>query len=341
MTFVDVAKIFLRAGDGGNGCVSFCRERNRPFGGPDGGNGGRGGDVVFVADKGMAHLLAFRYRQHFKAQRGGDGAGRLRNGAQAPPLQINVPTECVVLAEDRATVLADMTECQGAPVVVCRGGDGGLGNHCFKSSTQQAPRKHTLGGSGEERWVWLQLKLLSDVGLVGLPNVGKSTLLACVTRARPRVGAYPYTTVHPLLGVVDDDSSRFVMADLPGLIKDAHKGVGLGTRFLSHVERCRCLLHLIDAHSAHIEEDYDTILHELASYGHGLMDKKQLVCLSKIDGLDEGVVAKKVDALQRHCGREVMALSSLSGQGVGEVMGALVGMVHVPEERGDVSWQPL
>ena len=341
MTFVDEAKIFLRAGNGGNGCVSFCRERNRPFGGPDGGNGGRGGDVLFVADQRMGHLLAFRYRQHFKAQRGGDGAGRLRNGANAPHLQINVPTACVVLAEDRTTVLADMTDCQHEPIVVCRGGSGGLGNHCFKSSKRQAPREHTLGDNGEERWVWLQLKLLSDVGLVGLPNAGKSTLLASVTRARPRIGDYPYTTLHPLLGVVDNNNSRFVMADLPGLIKDAHKGVGLGTRFLSHVERCRCLLHLIDAHSDNPQQDYDVIVHELESYGHGLRDKKQLVCLSKIDGIDDKVVTEKAQALQRHCGRTVMALSSLSGKGIADVMSNLAEMVHVPDKRGEVEWQPL
>src|SRR5947209_1996480 len=285
MKFLDQAKIYLRSGDGGNGVVAFRREKFMEFGGPDGGNGGKGGDVIFVAQQNLNTLIDFRYTQHFRAPKGGNGAGSDRTGAGAPDVVIQVPIGTQILADDRETLLADLDE-PGKRVVMCRGGDGGHGNAHFKSSTNRAPRKATPGYPGEERWVWLRLKLIADVGLVGLPNAGKSTFLSVVSAARPKIADYPFTTLHPQLGVVNADGREFVLADIPGLIEGAHEGAGLGDRFLGHVERCRVLLHLVDATTEHAGKAYKTVRNELDAYGGLLTEKIEIVALNKIDAVE-------------------------------------------------------
>jgi len=336
VAFVDEVKIHVKAGDGGDGCVSFRRERNIPFGGPQGGNGGKGGDVVLAVDARVHTLLDFRYRQHYKAARGGDGRGRRCHGLSSPHVLVKVPLGCVVLAEDKETMLADM-DATGKEMTLCRGGRGGLGNTCFKSSINTRPRMATQGEAGEERWVWLRLKLFCDVGLVGMPNAGKSTLLSKVSAARPTIGDYPFTTLAPSLGVVDQHDTRFVMADLPGLIAHAHRGAGLGIRFLSHVERCRCLLHVIDATGDNVAACFDTLIHELRCYGHGLLDKHHVVCLSKIDAIDTDharmQVKKMTSHLKTHARNipfhgDVVAISSLSGAGIDDMLTRLAHLMR-------------
>jgi GTP-binding protein len=321
MKFLDEAKIFIKSGDGGPGCVSFRREKFIEFGGPDGGDGGRGGDVVAECVPNLNTLIDFRYRQHFKARSGRPGEGRDRTGASAEPVVMQVPPGTQILAEDRETVLADLTE-PAQRVVLLKGGDGGRGNTRFKSSTNRAPRRADPGWPGAERWVWLRLKLIADAGLVGLPNAGKSTLLARVTRARPRIADYPFTTLHPQLGVVGIDEREFVMADLPGLIAGAHDGVGLGDRFLGHVERCAVVLHLVDGTAEDVAADYCTVRDELVAYGHGLAAKPTLVALNKIDALDDAARRAKAKALTAACGGTVMAISGVTGEGIDRLMGA-------------------
>jgi GTP-binding protein len=322
--FLDQAKIFLKSGDGGQGCVSFRREKFIEFGGPDGGNGGRGGDVVFEAADGLNTLIDFRYRQHFKAPRGGQGMGRDRSGAAGEDLVIRVPVGTQVLDDDQETVLADFTEA-GQRVVLLKGGDGGLGNAHYKSSTNRAPRKSTPGWPGEERWVWLRLKLIADAGLVGLPNAGKSTFLAATTAARPKIADYPFTTLTPGLGVVRvGDEREFVLADIPGLIEGASEGAGLGTRFLGHVERTRVLLHLVDGTQEDVAAAYRTVREELKAYGSGLARKPEVVGLNKIDALAPEEVAAKVAALRRIARRgPVLAVSGAAGIGTREALEAL------------------
>ncbi|KAA5604678.1 GTPase ObgE [Roseospira marina] len=327
MKFLDQVKIFVKSGDGGPGCVSFRREKYIEFGGPDGGDGGRGGDIVLEAVANLNTLIDFRYQQHFKAPRGQHGMGANRTGKGGESVTIKVPVGTQVLADDQETLLADMTE-PGQTLVLCRGGDGGPGNTRFKSSTNQAPRKFGTGWPGEERWVWMRLKLIADVGLVGLPNAGKSTFLASVTRARPRIADYPFTTLHPNLGVAALDEQEIILADIPGLIEGAHEGAGLGTRFLGHVERCAVLLHLVDgAQSAAFEdpgvdvaEAYRVVRAELEEYGAGLVDKPELVALTKADALSEELIAERKAALEAACGQPVAVLSSASGQGVTEAL---------------------
>ena len=327
MKFLDQAKIYLRSGDGGAGCVSFRREKFIEFGGPDGGDGGRGGDVIFEVVDGLNTLIDFRYQQHFKAKRGGHGMGRNRTGADAPDLIIRVPPGTEVLEDDQETVIADMSR-SNSRMVLCHGGQGGRGNARFKSSTNRAPRRADPGRPGEERWVWLRLKLIADAGIVGLPNAGKSTFLAAVTRAKPKVADYPFTTLTPVLGVVLAGEEEFVLADIPGLIEGAHEGAGLGDRFLGHVERCGVLLHLIDGTAEDVAESWRVVRGELAAYGHGLDEKPEIVALNKIDALDKTAIAKKRKALKAACGHEVMTLSGVSGDGVEAVLHAIFAEVR-------------
>jgi len=327
MKFLDQAKIFVKSGDGGAGCVSFRREKHVEFGGPDGGDGGRGGDVVAVAVPGLNTLIDFRYRQHFKAKRGDHGRGRQMTGASAPEVRMEVPVGTQIFAEDGETLIADLTQ-EGQEFILARGGDGGRGNTQFKSSTNRAPRRADPGFPGEEMWVWLRLKLIADAGLVGLPNAGKSTFLAATSRARPKIADYPFTTLHPQLGVVGVDEREFVLADIPGLIEGAHEGHGLGDRFLGHVERCATLLHLIDVTQDDVAGAYRTIRAELEAYGHGLAEKAEIVALSKCDTLLDEQVAEQRAALEAVTGGTVHTLSAVSGAGVQEVLRVLLGTVR-------------
>ncbi|PWS38397.1 GTPase ObgE [Falsiroseomonas bella] len=323
MKFLDEAKVHLKAGDGGDGVVAFRREKYIEFGGPDGGNGGKGGDVLAEAVDGLNTLIDYRYAQHFRARKGGNGAGSDRTGAASDDVVLKVPVGTQILAEDRETLLADLTAV-GQRVVLCRGGDGGFGNAHYKSSTNRAPRRADKGHPGEERSVWLRLKLIADAGLVGLPNAGKSTFLAAVSAARPKIADYPFTTLHPQLGVVRPDATtEFVLADIPGLIEGASEGAGLGDRFLGHIERCAVLLHLVDGTQADPARAYRTVRRELEGYGHDLADKPEIVALNKVDAITPQVRAARLKALSRAAGRPAMAVSGVAGEGVAEVLRAL------------------
>jgi GTP-binding protein len=326
MKFLDEAKIYLRSGKGGPGCVSFRREKFIEFGGPDGGDGGKGGDVCFEAVGNLNTLIDFRYQQHFRAKNGMPGEGQNRTGASASDLVIAVPPGTEILADDAETPIADLTEV-GQRVLVLEGGIGGRGNTRFKSSTNQAPRRADKGMPGQELTVWLRLKLIADAGLIGLPNAGKSTFLAAVSRARPKIADYPFTTLAPQLGVVKvgggADTREFVLADLPGLIEGAHEGAGLGDRFLGHAERCGVLLHLIDGTQSQVVKAYRTIRGEVAAYGHGLAQKPEIVALNKCDALNPDEIARKRRALAKASGRAVLAISGATGQGTSDAVNRL------------------
>jgi GTP-binding protein len=327
MKFLDEAKIWVKAGDGGDGVIAFRREKFIEFGGPDGGNGGRGGNVIAEAVAGLNTLIDFRYAQHFKARKGGNGAGSDRTGAASDEVVLKLPVGTQIFAEDRETMIADLDKL-GKRVVLARGGDGGFGNANYKTSTNRAPRRADKGWPGEERWLWLRLKLIADAGLVGLPNAGKSTFLAAVSAARPKIADYPFTTLHPQLGVVRlNATEEFVLADLPGLIEGAAEGAGLGTRFLGHVERCKVLLHLVDGSAADPASAYRTIRRELAEYGHGLEDRPELVALNKADAMTPQARTARVKALSRAAGKPVMLISGASGEGVPELLRALADMI--------------
>ena len=327
MKFLDEAKIWVKAGDGGDGVIAFRREKFIEFGGPDGGNGGKGGDVIAEAVAGLNTLIDFRYAQHFKARKGGNGAGSDRTGAASDEVVLKLPVGTQIFADDRETMIADLDKL-GKRVVLARGGDGGFGNANYKTSTNRAPRRADKGWPGEERWLWLRLKLIADAGLVGLPNAGKSTFLAAVSAARPKIADYPFTTLHPQLGVVRlNATEEFVLADLPGLIEGAAEGAGLGTRFLGHVERCKVLLHLVDGSAADPARAYRTIRRELAEYGHGLEDRPELVALNKADAMTPQARTARVKALSRAAGKPVMLISGASGEGVPELLRALADMI--------------
>ena len=323
MKFLDQAKIFLKSGDGGAGCVSFRREKFIPDGGPEGGDGGRGGDIIFECADNLHTLIDFRYQQHFKAGRGHHGMGQNRSGPRGHDIVIRVPEGTQVIAEDNETVIADFVHA-GERKVLLIGGDGGFGNAHFKTSTNRAPRYAGPGWPGQEMWVWLRLKLIADVGLIGLPNAGKSTLLAAVTHARPKIAAYPFTTLHPNLGVAQLDDEEFILADIPGLIEGAHEGAGLGDRFLGHVERCGALLHLIDGTEEDVVGSYRIVREELAQYGGGLENKVEVVALNKVDSLTPEEITKKKRALSRASGQKVRAISGVAGIGLRETLAELL-----------------
>lgn len=315
MKFLDQAKIFVKSGDGGAGCVSFRREKYIEFGGPNGGDGAKGGDVIFEAVDNLNTLIDFRYHQHFKAKRGGNGMGSDKSGAKGETVVIKVPVGTEILDEDGETLIVDMVT-PGQTYLIARGGDGGRGNAKFKTSTNQAPRYAEPGWPGEERWVWLRLKLIADIGLIGLPNAGKSTFLSSVTQARPKIADYPFTTLHPHLGVAWVDNYEVVIADIPGLIEGAHEGVGLGDRFLKHVERCAAFLHLVDATQEDVIAAYKSIRNELELYNEKLMTKPEVVALNKCDALTEKEIKEKTQALEDAIGKKVFAISAVAKQGV-------------------------
>ncbi|NMM45721.1 GTPase ObgE [Rhodospirillaceae bacterium KN72] len=322
MKFLDEAKVFIRSGNGGAGCVSFRREKYVEFGGPDGGDGGKGGDVIVEAVEGLNTLIDYRYQQHFKAKTGQHGMGSDRTGKSAPPIVMKLPVGTQILAEDKETVLVDLTEV-GQTAVLARGGLGGRGNTTYKSSTNQAPRRADPGEPGEERWVWLRLKLIADAGLVGLPNAGKSTFLNAVSRARPKIGDYPFTTLHPQLGVVFVDGKEFVIADIPGLIEGASEGAGLGDRFLGHIERCRVLLHLIDGVADTVVESYRTIRHELEAYGGGLANKPEIIAINKSDASIPELMDEQIAELRKETDAPILTMSGAAGKNVTDVLRAL------------------
>ncbi|HTW54790.1 MAG TPA: GTPase ObgE [Stellaceae bacterium] len=333
MKFLDQCKIYVKSGDGGPGSLSFRREKFIEFGGPDGGDGGKGGNIVFEAQDNLNTLIDYRYQQHFRAPKGRGGAGRNRTGAGGDDLLLRVPVGTQILAEDQETLIADFTRA-GQRRVLLRGGDGGFGNAHYKSATNQAPRRADPGWPGAEAWVWLRLKLIADAGLVGLPNAGKSTFLSRVSHAKPKIADYPFTTLRPQLGVVRLDDREFVIADLPGLIEGASEGAGLGTRFLGHVERCAVILHLIDGTAEDVVAAYETIRGELAGYGHGLSEKPEIIGLNKIDAIDADEVTIKLRALTSAAGRSatVVPLSGVSGEGVPAVMAALLQTIEAARE---------
>ena len=334
MKFLDQAKVYIRSGDGGAGSVSFRREKFIEFGGPDGGDGGRGGDVWIEAVDGLNTLIDYRYQQHFRAKTGVHGMGRNKTGARGADVTLKVPAGTQVFAEDNETLICDLTEV-GQRFRIAKGGNGGFGNQHFKSSTNQAPRRANPGQPGEEMTIWLRLKLIADAGLVGLPNAGKSTFLATVTAAKPKIADYPFTTLHPNLGVVRVDTREFVLADIPGLIEGAHEGVGVGDRFLGHVERTAVLLHLVSAREEKPAEAYTTVRRELEAYGHGLTDKPEILALSQADLLDDDTRKKQSAALKKAAGKSPLLLSAATGEGVQDVLRALFAAVEKarnPEE---------
>jgi GTP-binding protein len=319
MHFIDEAKIYVKSGDGGPGCISFRREKFIQFGGPDGGNGGKGADVIFECVSGLNTLIDFRYQQHFKGQNGEHGKGQNRFGQSREPIIIKVPVGTQIFDEDGETLIVDMLKV-GQRYLIAKGGDGGLGNAHFKSSVNQAPRKNTPGWPGTEHWVWLRLKLLSDAGLVGLPNAGKSTFLARVTSAKPKIADYPFTTLKPQLGVVYLDNAEFVLADLPGLIEGAHLGAGLGDKFLKHLERCGVLLHLIDGTQDDVVYAYKTIKNELNEYGDLLKEKVEIIALNKIDALSPEEIEEKKKKLKKIAKKDIHTISGATGAGVQDIL---------------------
>src|SRR6202521_4427662 len=334
MKFLDEAKVYIRSGDGGNGCVAFRREKYIEFGGPSGGNGGRGGDVIVEVVDGLNTLIDYRYQQHFKAQKGTNGMGKDRHGANGKPIVLKVPVGTQGFDEDREMLIHDFTAL-GERFVLAEGGNGGLGKAHFKSSTNRRARHAKPGKEGEERWIWLRLKLIADAGLVGLPNAGKSTFLAAVSAAKPKIADYPFTTLVPQLGVVRIDGREFVLADIPGLIAGAHAGVGLGDRFLAHVERCRVLLHLVDGTCEHAGRAYKTVRGELSAYGHGLAEKPEIVALNKADALTPAQVKEQTARLKRAAKATPLVISAATGQAVPDALRALVRVIGAAVEASE------
>src|SRR5215813_10218395 len=330
MKFLDQAKVYIRSGDGGAGCVSFRREKFIEFGGPNGGDGGRGGDVIAECVDGLNTLIDYRYQQHFKAKTGGHGMGKNRSGAAGADVVLKVPKGTQIFDEDNETLLADLTEI-GERTILAKGGNGGFGNAHFKSSTNRAPRRANPGLAGEERWIWLRLKLIAEAGLVGLPNAGKSTFLAAITAAKPKIADYPFTTLTPQLGVVRSDGREFVLADIPGLIEGAHEGAGLGDRFLGHVERCRVLLHLVDGLCEHAGNAYRTVRGELEAYGHGLADKAEIVALTKADALAPEQLKQQAARLKRAAKKEPLVISAVTGAGVPDALRRLLSIIDTAQ----------
>jgi len=360
MKFLDQAKVYIRSGDGGGGAISFRREKFIEFGGPDGGDGGRGGDVIVECVNGLNTLIDYRYQQHFKAKTGGHGMGKQRAGKKGDDIILKLPAGTQIFAEDNETLIADLTQV-GQRIVLARGGNGGFGNLHFTTSTNRAPRHANPGQPGIEMTIWLRLKLIADAGLVGLPNAGKSTFLASVSAAKPKIADYPFTTLHPGLGVVRIDDREFVLADIPGLIEGAHEGLGLGDRFLGHVERCGVILHLVDASGEHAGTAYRIVRQELAAYGHGLDEKPEIVALSKTDIVDEDTLKTQIERIKRamrsygpplDAGEKrsaPMLLSSATRKGVNDVLRAVAGVIGAEQraerarklrKNGETAWTP-
>jgi GTPase len=345
MKFLDEAKVYIRSGDGGNGCVSFRREKFIEYGGPNGGDGGNGGDVVAETVDGLNTLIDYRYQQHFMAKNGRAGMGKDRHGANGADAVLKVPVGTQIYEEDGETLLADLTEA-GERAVLARGGNGGFGNARFKTSTNRAPRHANPGQPGTELTIRLRLKLIADAGIIGLPNAGKSTFLAAVSAAKPKIADYPFTTLHPQLGVVDVDGREFVLADIPGLIEGAHEGVGLGDRFLGHVERCRVLLHLVDATGENAAESYRTVRAELLAYGHDLTEKPEIVALSKTDALGAGDIKQQAAILKREAKKTPLLVSAVSGDGVSDVLRAVLKVIEktrpssAESQPANAAWNP-
>ncbi len=345
MKFLDQAKIYIKSGAGGAGCVSFHREKYVEFGGPDGGDGGNGGDVWAEAVSNLNTLIDYRYQQHFKAKTGVHGMGRNRHGARGADVTIKVPTGTQIFEEDNKTLIADLTE-EGQRVLIAKGGSGGHGNARFKSSTNQAPRHANPGLPADERTIWLRLKLIADAGIVGLPNAGKSTFLSTVSAAKPKIADYPFTTLHPNLGVANIDGRTLVIADIPGLIEGAHDGAGIGDRFLGHVERTRVLLHLVSAQEEDVAAAYETVRREMEAYGHGLTDKPQVLALSQVDTLDEQELAEKSEELSKASGSDVLHLSSSTFHNIDLVLRAMLEQIDRMKaleapDTPDPRWQPI
>ncbi len=345
MKFLDEAKVYIRSGDGGNGCVSFRREKFIEFGGPNGGDGGKGGDVIAIAVEGLNTLIDYRYQQHFFAKNGQAGMGKDRHGADGADAVLKIPVGTQIYEEDGTTLIADLTE-PGQETVLLRGGNGGFGNAHFKSSTNRAPRRANPGQTGEEQTIRLRLKLIADAGIVGFPNAGKSTFLASVSAAKPKIADYPFTTLNPQLGVVNVDGREFVLADIPGLIEGAHEGTGLGDRFLGHIERCRVLLHLIDGTAGDAGEAYKTVRSELVAYGHELAEKPEVVALNKADAMTAGEIKQQVTRLKRAAKKTPLVISAVSRDGVQDALRALLKVVDEARRGGSerrtesAAWQP-
>ena len=343
MQFLDQAKIYLQSGKGGNGCVSFRREKYVEFGGPDGGAGGKGGDIIFEGCSSLNTLIDFRYKQHFKAKKGTDGSGKNCNGAKGQDIIIKVPIGTQVISDtDKESILLDITK-EGEKKLFLQGGNGGFGNTHFKNSKEQAPRRSNPGLEGEEIWVWLRLKILADVGLLGLPNAGKSSLLSAITNAKPKIGNYPYTTLTPQLGILRNYNQEIVLADIPGLINDAHKGVGIGTRFLGHIERCKVLLHLIDAKSKDPLQNYKDIIKEITKYGKGLEKKSQILIISKADLVSEKKLQVIIKKIEEYSKSSVLVSSSVKRIGLNELIDILFAKVDKTNNNKEIKeekWSP-
>jgi len=343
MQFLDQAKIYLQSGKGGNGCVSFRREKYVEFGGPDGGAGGKGGDIIFEGCSSLNTLIDFRYKQHFKAKKGTDGSGKNCNGAKGQDIIIKVPIGTQIISDtDKESILLDITK-EGEKKLFLQGGNGGFGNTHFKNSKEQAPRRSNPGLEGEEIWVWLRLKILADVGLLGLPNAGKSSLLSAITNAKPKIGNYPYTTLTPQLGILRNYNQEIVLADIPGLINDAHKGVGIGTRFLGHIERCKVLLHLIDAKSKDPLQNYKDIIKEITKYGKGLEKKSQILIISKADLVSEKKLQVIIKKIEEYSKSSVLVSSSVKRIGLNELIDILfakVDKLNNNKEIKEEKWSP-
>ena len=327
MKFLDQAKIYIKAGDGGSGSASFRREKFIEFGGPDGGDGGHGGSIVFSASKNLNTLIDFRYQQHFKAEKGQDGKGKKKTGKSGKDLVLKIPIGTQIFEEDNNTLIEDLNQSE-QKIVIAKGGKGGLGNVRFKSSTNRAPRKKTAGDKGESFWIWLQLKVIADIGIVGMPNSGKSSLLSAITSARPKIANYPFTTINPNLGVTQYDNKEVTLADIPGLIEGAHEGIGLGDKFLRHIERCKSILHLIDITNDNLLENYSKIRKELFKYSNKLIKKREIIVFNKIDLVDDEEINKKIKVFRKKIKKKIFSISALEHKGLKTIKRTLVNYVY-------------
>jgi len=327
MKFLDQTKIYLKAGNGGSGSASFRREKFIEFGGPDGGDGGHGGSIIFIADKNLNTLIDFRYQQHLKAERGQNGKGNKKTGKSGKDLILKVPVGTQIFEEDNNTLIEDLTK-SGQKIIIAKGGKGGLGNVRFKSSTNRAPRKKTDGSIGENFWIWLQLKVIADIGIVGMPNSGKSSLLSVLTSAKPKIANYPFTTINPNLGVASYDDKEVTLADIPGLIEGAHEGIGLGDKFLRHIERCKNILHLIDITNDNLLENYSKVRKELFKYSNKLTKKKEIIVFNKTDMVSEDEINKKIDIFNKKIKKKIYMISAIKNKGLTAIKKVLVSYVH-------------